>query len=125
MTEVDFFIADFSGEQKQLLQHFHNLLSKECELEEKIRFKIPFYFGRSWVCYLNPNKDGSVELAFPRGNELSNYHGLLEDKDRKQVRSVTYFKREEIPVDALRETIQEAILLDETVAYKSKRSKKG
>jgi hypothetical protein len=49
----------------------------ELNLEDKIRFGIPFYFGRSWICYLNPIKNHKVELAFVRGNELSNIQKVI------------------------------------------------
>lgn len=67
---------------------------------------------------MNPGKNGSVELAFTRGNELSNGQGLLEDKGRKQVKSIAFTTRSEIPEQMMREVIHEAIILDETVKYK-------
>jgi len=116
-------ILNYQGSQKEVMQFFHNLLVAYPEITSKLRYNIPFYYRKSWICYLNPTKDGAVELAFPRGNELSNHQELLESKGRKQVYSITYSLREEIPEDIINEIIQEAILLDDTVPYKSKRSK--
>jgi hypothetical protein len=90
----------------------------------KIRFKIPFYYRKSWICYLNPVKGNGVEFVFLRGNELSNEQGLLEAKGRKQVSGVTFYEIKEIPQEVLQEVVMEALILDDEVKYKSKRSKK-
>lgn len=118
MDEVAFFIDQHDGKQRELLLHFHHLLTEELELTDKIRYKIPFYYRKSWICYLNPQKNDSVELAFIRGNELSNEQGLLQDKGRKQVKSITFSDKSEIPESLIREVIHEAIILDDTVKYK-------
>ncbi len=124
MTEVEDFIYQFEGEQRAVMFRFHNLLTLELNLISKIRFKIPFYYGKSWICYLNPTKDGKTEFAFVRGNELSNDLGILESRGRKQVYSIAFEKVSEIPMQQMNEIIHEAILLDETKPYESKRKKK-
>ena len=123
MTEVEEYIYNLEGSQRELMLYFHKLLSVDLNLTDRIRFKIPFYYRRSWICYLNPTKTNTVDFAFVRGNELSNSQGLLESKGRKQVMSLVLCKLPEMPVKELIEIIQEAILLDETVSYASKRRK--
>ena len=124
MSEVEDFIYQFEGSQHEVMLHFHNLLTMDLNLTEKIRFKIPFYYGKSWICYLNPTKSGKIEFAFVRGNELSNYQGILDNKGRKQVYSIEFEGVSEIPNEQINEIIQEAILLDETKPYESKRKSK-
>jgi hypothetical protein len=123
MTEVEDYIESFDDSQRDILLYIHKLLSIELNLTYKLRFKIPFYYRKSWICYLNPTKNKSIEFAFVRGNELSNSQGLLDSKGRKQVWSIELTKLSESPIGKLTEIIQEAILLDETVAYASKRKK--
>jgi hypothetical protein len=125
MTEVEDYIYNFEDSQRDILVYIHRLLSVDLNLEDKLRYKIPFYYRKSWICYLNPLKNKSIEFAFVRGNELSNSQGLLDSKGRKQVWSIEFNKLSEIPIMELNEIIQEAILLDETVPYgsKSKKSK--
>jgi hypothetical protein len=123
MTEVEDYIYSFVDSQREILLYLHKLLAVELNLTDKLRFKIPFYYRKSWICYLNPTKNNTIELAFVRGNELSNAQGLLDNKGRKQVWSIELEKRTEIPIKELTEIIQEAILLDEMVPYKSKRKK--
>ena len=124
MSEVEDFIYQFEGKQRAILLFLHHLMAEELGLTTKIRYKIPFYDRKSWICYLNPGKkENDVELCFIRGNELSNLQGILEAKNRKQVRGLTFSSIEQIPKESLTEIIQEAILLDETKPYESKRKK--
>jgi len=124
MNEVDLFILEKEGHQQAVLQFLNDLMMSNSEIIQKIRYKVPFYYRKSWICYLNPNKKtGAVEMVFIRGNELSNEQGLLAAKGRKQVRGVTFAEVKEIPVETLMEVIQEAIWLDDTVPYASKRSR--
>ena len=119
----DFILSITHAKQQLLLRVLHDFLMSHPGVTAKIRYKIPFYYRKSWICYLNPFKDGGVELAFTRGNELSNEQGLLESKGRKQVYGATFYEVKEIPLETLNEVIQEAFLLDEQVPYASKRKK--
>lgn len=121
MGEAEDFIYQLEGNQRETMLYFHNLLTRDLNLEDKIRFKIPFYYRKSWICYLNPTKEKKVEFAFVRGNELSNSQGLLINKGRKQVYSIDFEKVSDIPFRAINEIIQEAIFIDETIPYESKR----
>ncbi len=124
MGEAEDFIYQFEGNQRETMLYFHNLLTRDLGLEDKIRFKIPFYYRKSWICYLNPTKEKKIEFAFVRGNELSNSQGLLINKGRKQVYSIDFEKVSDIPFRAINEIIQEAIFIDETIPYESKRKYK-
>ena len=123
MNTVEDFIYSLEGKQQELLLFLHQLLSTYPEVEDKIRYKIPFYYRKSWICYLNPIKGEKIELVFIRGNELSNASGLLDARGRKQVAGVIFEKTNDIPLEALSEVIQEALILDDTVPYASKRKK--
>ncbi len=117
MSAVEDFIYEKEGKQRELLLYFHQILVEELGLTPKIRYKVPFYYQKSWICYLNPLKDGTLEFAFLRGNELANEQGLLEAKGRKQVSGITFRELADIPLEVMYETLQEALVLDETVPY--------
>jgi len=125
MTPVEAFILEKEGQQQAVLQFLHDLMMSTPEVTSKIRYKVPFYYRKSWICYLNPTKKpAGIEMVFLRGNELSNEQGLLDARGRKQVAGVIFEKVEDIPVETLLEVIQEAIWLDETTPYASKRNRK-
>jgi len=123
MSSVQDFIYDLEGDEQAITQYLHELITSLPEMEAKIRYRVPFYFRRSWICYINPQKKGGVELVFLRGNEMANENGLLEARGRSQVMGVIIHTLKDIPQEAIQEILMEAIVLDETVPYKSKRSK--
>jgi len=124
MNPVEDFIYEKEGKQREILILLHDLLTNDFDLQPKIRYKIPFYYRKSWVCYLNPLKDGGVDFAMIRGNELSNEQGLLDSHGRKQIWSVHFHDIEKIPLKTIFEILQEAIILDENVPYKLRRKRK-
>ncbi len=124
MSEVEDYIYQHEGQQREVMLYLHQLLTADLGLRCKMRYKIPFYDGRSWICYMNAVKDAQVELAFVRGHALSNAQGLLDAKGRKQVAGIVFGSRSEIPQESLLEVIHEAMLLDETTPYPSKRKQK-
>ncbi|MTI87214.1 MAG: DUF1801 domain-containing protein [Balneolaceae bacterium] len=118
MNAVEDFIYRHEGNQQEVMMYFHHLLTSFPTVTPVIKYRIPFYDQNTWVCYLNPLKNGKVSLCFIRGYELSNEQGILESKGRKQVLSVDFGSVDEIPEEAIREIINEALFLDETVPYK-------
>jgi hypothetical protein len=118
--QVEDYIYRHTGTRRRILLHFHELLTAELGLTDKIRYRIPFYYGRSWLCYLNPIKPDGIELAFLRGSELANEQGLLDRKGRKRVCGLDIYNLKAVPHDTLYEILQEAILLDESSTYSRK-----
>lgn len=118
MQEVIDQIYKYSGHQRDVMLFIHHLMTKEMNVHSKISYHLPFFYGKRWMCYLNPLKNGNVEFGFVYGNELSNEQGILQDKGRKQVRGVELVSITTLPIKALKEIIHEAILLDELKAKK-------
>jgi hypothetical protein len=113
MDEVQDFIMNYEGEQHDLLNFLYELLMDQPGMSCKISYKVPFFILRQRICYLNPKRDGSVEIAFPRGHQLSNDQGILETYNRKYIKGVVIQGMDKIPIEKLHGVIQEAILLDE------------
>lgn len=112
MQEVEEYILGLDENQKRIMLLLHSMLTEEFKLTDKIRFKIPFYYGKTWICYLNTLKNNKTELCFLRGNELSNHQNLLQSKGRKQVAGIELENANQIPFRQLKEIINEAIILD-------------
>lgn len=122
MSKVDEYISDLEGEQYKIVQHLHSLFANEFDMEPKIKYKIPFYYKNSWVCYLNPLKNNGVECAFTRGNELLIETPILLSKGRKQIKGIDLLSVNDI-TDELFEILHEALFIDETKPYSVKRNK--
>jgi len=121
MNPVESYIFNQSEKEREIFTFFHGLFVNKYELDGFIKWKIPTYFGKTWIFYLNPDKKNGVHLSFMRGNELSNSKGILNSMGRKMVLSYHITNLEDIPYEALIESIEEAINLDKTVAFKVKK----
>jgi hypothetical protein len=56
-----------------------------------------------------------------RGNERANDRGPLDNQGRKQAWGLSFARVADIPRDTVEEVIQEAMLVDETRPYPTKR----
>jgi hypothetical protein len=93
------------------MQDMNAFLSTYDYLISKIRFKIPFYYGKTWICYLNPVKPDKVELVFLRGQALKSSQ-LLDSRNRKMVKGLMLQVIEDIPFEIIDRLVKEAIALD-------------
>ena len=113
MSAFDLFIDRITENQRRIVFVLHDFFLDYPHVQMKIRFKIPFYFLHSWVCYLNPVKPDKVELVFLYGKSLSNAQGLLDDRGRKMVSGIMIDNPESIPLESIQEIFAEALMLDE------------
>ncbi|MGB6036419.1 MAG: hypothetical protein WBG42_09120 [Cryomorphaceae bacterium] len=116
------YLYKLTSEQAGIVQCLHDLIMETPAIEVKRRWNLPFYYRKSWICYFNILKNGNVEWAFTRGNELSNEDLWLEARGRKQIYSVNFASVEDIDMQLARVTFQEALLLDEHVPYSVKKN---
>lgn len=121
---VEIYIDELVGEQKLIASALHDLIMTFPEVTSKIRYRIPFYFRKSWICYINPIKKDGIEFCFLRANELSNETGILNFKGRKQVAGVEIYDHQKIPENQIVEVLNEAFLLDQEVKYVSPGNRK-
>lgn len=111
-------IEEQSGEQKEMLRYLYGLFSQAEGVRPRLIYGIPFFCGKKRICYLNPLKNGQVEVVFNRGRELSNTIGLLDARGRKQVMGVIFSALTHIQEDDLMATWWEAVLLDRATPVK-------
>jgi hypothetical protein len=119
VNEVEEYIYSFEGDDLEIMKVLHDLMMDQPGISCQLTYKIPFYYRKSWICYINPVKKGGIEFVFTRGRELSNEQGILKARGRKEVAGIHCNTVDDIPVESLYEVIQEAILLDETVPYET------
>jgi hypothetical protein len=119
MDKIEEYIYNFEGEQREILLQLHNLLLSFPHVVAKYKYKIPFYYRKSWICYLLANKDGSVDLSFTRALELADDNKLLDFRGRKMVASICISSIQDLNQEVII-LIQEALLLDDTVPYTKK-----
>ncbi|MEQ6119622.1 DUF1801 domain-containing protein [Reichenbachiella sp. MALMAid0571] len=121
MNAVESFIMNLPKPHAKLMFELRDIILQSLPgCEEKINYKVPFYSYLRGLCYLYiPAKQKDiVALGFCQGAQLSNVHGLLTG-DGKFVRLIEFDIRQTYDMDLVRETIQEAVLLQE-ILYKKK-----
>lgn len=123
MNAVESYIDDLAKEQHSLFHALRELIIEAGPaVTEKISYRIPFFYSFGPLCYLNPYK-GGADLGFHRGMELSDAQGLLETRDRSVVRSISILHWNDFleKRNAIREVVQEALLLNEMRKAEKKR----
>jgi hypothetical protein len=95
----------------------------ECipDVQEKLSFQVPFYYGRKSICFIWPGSVwwGSkqtifgVQFGFTRGHRLTNIDNHFEIGSRKQLITKTYTSPREIDLPLLSAFLYEAALLDQ------------
>jgi hypothetical protein len=123
MTPVDDYILQWEQpNQQKIMRQLHQVFCTYPSLQPHIRFKIPFYYQRSWVCYLNPVKPNKVECVFLRGRELSYQHPLLDARGRTMVKGIMIEQLNDDVLTLILEVLHEAIELDLRVKYSFKKN---
>lgn len=113
MQEPEAYIQLLPQRQRRIMEAIYEQLMLQPGVTCKMRFKIPFFYRNSWICYMNPQRSGGVELVFLKGRQLADPSGILDDKGRKMVSGVVLENAGNIWSDAMLELLQEALILDE------------
>ena len=124
MNPVESYIHQLEEQEQEIVSYLHDLLTQRYGMTYKLRYKVPFYDIKKWLCYINPQKKRSkklepqqssrgIELCFLHGRWMKDPQGALNPKDRVQIYGITYYTLEEIDEVVLDVLIQEAIEIDE------------
>ncbi|MFY8000351.1 MAG: DUF1801 domain-containing protein [Candidatus Kapaibacteriota bacterium] len=100
---ADEYFALLNEPQKSIALEARALvLSTEPDIQEEMKYGVPFYVRQGMICYLNVNKSG-VMLGFMSGTQMSDSFELFSGKSLKLVRHIAlpsiafiHAKREEI-----------------------------
>lgn len=131
MKEVEDFIAELTGDEKRITSVLRSLiLETDPRIQEKLSYGVPYFFYHRQICFIWPvshlpsnefrpsETNHKVTLGLCYGHLLSNEQGVLLKEGRKQVYIVKYSSMKQIDERAIREILQEAILVDEQFAKK-------
>jgi hypothetical protein len=109
MNAVENFILSVDDERRDMVLYLHHLFTDRLGLKPKLRYGLPFYDARKWICYLNPKKKGGLELVFLDGQALEDPSGLLDSTGRKRVSGVTFYSLKDIPEKEIIELVEDAV----------------
>lgn len=111
MTVTDYVAARHSPE-REILDYLCTVFAGYPQVTLKIRYGIPFVYGRTWICYLHVLRKGGVELNFIRARDLHDPLGLLHSRGRKMVMGTVFHDLEAIPEMPVRDLFEQALRLD-------------
>lgn len=123
-----FYEALLPSEKLLCLRLRRLILENFPEWREKFGYGIPYYHGRSRICFMYPasfpysGQTAGVAFGFARGHLLSNEQGLLEMGERKEVAYLRLLAEKDIRENDLLEILHEAVLIDEDL-YREKYAK--
>lgn len=114
-------------EEKEIVIVLRRLiLSSLPHVKEKLSYQVPFYYGKSRICFIWPGSVpwGSstfqgVQLGFCRGYLLKDEDRSLDRGNRKQVSTKTFQALKDINSDLLKSYLFEAWEVDRAISVKS------
>ena len=134
MQEVEDLITTLPSDEQIIVKRLRSvILDTDPRLQEKLSYGVPYFFHHRRICFIWPTslvpcgynqKEPVIEkvtLGLCYGNLLSNDQGLLIAEKRKQVYVIRFSSVAEIQEQAIREIIQEAILVDEEFGKNKKK----
>ena len=62
MNPVESYIYNLDGEEREIASYLHDLLTQRYGMTYKLRYKVPFYDVKKWLCYINPEKKKTRKL---------------------------------------------------------------
>ena len=57
---------------RETARFLHGFICSYPGMRSALKYGIPFYTGRTGICYLNPTRDGQLEWAFIKGCRMTN-----------------------------------------------------
>ena len=119
---VDEFVSRLPEGIKDLAERLRKIILTSSEqITEQVNHKIPFYYYKGQLCFINPFDD-RVVLGFSRGADLPDEHSMLKG-NQKTVRHSVFYPNAAIDEEKIRNLIYEALIVNELKAGKPHRVK--
>ena len=120
MNPAEQYILNQPEPAKSILLHLQLII--EAEIPGAVllyKYKVPFYYleAKRPFCYLNHTK-GYVDLGFWNAAHLTKHTSEMISEGRKHMKSLRYFKLEDIDEAILLDVLSEAYSLRDKKYYK-------
>jgi hypothetical protein len=113
LTTVEAYIGSIEHpHQRYMLMEIHRLLMTFSGVKTKIRYRLLFYDGIKWICYLKPIKGKEIEICFLNGFKLTE-RSYLQAANRKIVKGITINEITDSKLEMIAEVFTEALLIDQ------------
>jgi hypothetical protein len=113
---IDEFLDYLPEEEREIVEILRELILDSLpQLEERLAYNVPYYYGRSRICFIWPASvpwgkvpAQGVQLGFCKGHLLQDEIEFLQKGNRKEVYVKTFFQPEEIDADLVKAYLMEA-----------------
>ncbi|MDP1678429.1 MAG: DUF1801 domain-containing protein [Bacteroidota bacterium] len=113
--DVDLYLKHTSKQLRDLMIDVRAIIWKAIpDVEESIKYTVPFYSRQGLLCYLSPlkKKDG-IYIGFAKGYLMSDESGIFSGKSLKYIRHIELRNKSEIKKKLLKEYLEEAVMFNE------------
>jgi len=109
VNPAEAYILDQPEPYRSILLQLQTLIESTLpDLQLKFKYRIPFYYtSSSPFCYLNHTKN-YVDVGFWHSAHLNMHSDKMITKDRKVMKSLRYYKVEDVEAEILIEVLEEA-----------------
>lgn len=116
--DIDDLFNHLPDQELQILRALRELVLEQLpEVQEKLKYNVPFYTVKKNICYLWPasvpwgGKIQGVQIGFTRGH-LLDHDAYLQSGKRKYVRSKDLIRLTEEDYEILSDLLQQAYKID-------------
>ncbi len=120
MNPAEAYILNAKEPYRTMLLHLQVVIETTLpDLQLLYKWKLPFYYidGKQGFCFFNQSKD-YVDLVFYHGTHLSMHQDKMISENRKHMKSLRYFRIEDIDDRVLIDVLREAYSFRERKYYK-------
>lgn len=116
MSALEGWYEELPQEWQEVAQALRTMiLNASPAVREEWKYRTPFFAHHRWMSYLSLQKQGLV-LGFVDGKHMLDADGLFASTDHKMIRHfIPAQDPHQLPVEALRRLLQEAIAVNEEV----------
>ncbi|MCW5520708.1 DUF1801 domain-containing protein [Aureitalea sp. L0-47] len=120
MKPAEEYILNAKEPFRSIMLHLQMVIeSTLTDLELLYKWRLPFYYieGKQGLCYFNQSKN-YVDLGFWHGAHLTVHRDKLVSENRKHMKSLRYFKLEDVDDEVLIDVLKEAYSVRDRKYYK-------
>ena len=105
----EIYISELPENQKMIADFLrHEIMSIANGVEERMAYRIPFYYYHGPLCYLNPKANG-IDLGFTKAQLFTTTREYLDFEKRKKMGSLFIPNLESLDLEVLRMVLVEAV----------------
>ena len=105
----EIYISELPENQKMIADFLRNeILNIANGVEERMAYRLPFFYYHGPLCYLNP-KNGGIDLGFTKAQLFTTSREYLNFEKRKKMGSLFISSLEKLDLVVLRMVLIEAV----------------